>query len=803
MAPIRLTTLGRTELEGPDGVAILSVLSQPKRFALLVYVAVEGSGGLIRRDKVAALFWPERNQADARTNLRKSLHYLRQSLGPDVIVGRGDEEIGIDASLLRCDVVALLSGDDVPAEGPFLDGFHFSGAPVEWEEWLENVRGRVRAASRAATVQDAPRIPSVDSPDARDIADGVSRVHSALQPADHVAAPAVLLKPLVRWRLATILLAAVVTSALGWGLIRRDGDAQPTRYDALRLGSGAVSPGVVQRHYALPPDGSGILFRDPVGGRAGSWWKPLESLDASYLEGLDDIDGPAFSPDGEWIAFARNGQLRRRPVGGGPSVLLADSASSDFSPGIAWLPGGGILYENIDHDLMRYRSDDGSTERIATAEQVGQVFHVRALASGEGALVTGCDGVCDATTPRLSFVDLENDSVIPLRSNVWMAWPMSDGRVVTVDGAGVVSASAFDPASGTLGSPVPLLDGVRLAPVPDIAIGRDGSLLYIAGELDPYGERLVWVERDGSVEPVDVDLPAGLSVRSMSLSPDGRRLALELRDGSTTQIWIKELPTGPLSPITEGPAYARRPVWSADSKTIAFITQYEVPDSGWFSHVSTLPADASSSTRQPLLRHELPILEVAMSPDWRTAFVRTGDALHSAGNIAWTSLASSHDWTVAVAWSANEHSIAPSPDGRWLAWISEVSGRPELYVRPFPGPGPRVQVSTDGAIGPRWSHDGREIFFRSLRPEDPDGETGYMVAARVNTDGAFRVESVENLFSTNGYMRSRAFPLYDVAGDDQRFLMVTRYSPRDWRQGEVAYSRGWYWSDDIQAKLGG
>lgn len=802
MAPIKLTTLGRTELESPDGVAILSVLAQPKRFALLVYLAVEGSSGLIRRDKVAAMFWPERNQADARANLRKSLHFLRQSLGPDVILSRGDEEIGIDVSLLRCDVVTLLSGGDASAEGPFLDGFHFSGAPVEWEDWLEDVRERVRAAVSAETV-DALQPRPVDSSDASDVAAGAARVHSALQPADHVVAPAVLSRLLVRWRLAAIFLAAVVTSALGWGLIRRDGAAQPTRYDSLRLGSGAQHPGVVQRHYALPPDGSGILFRDPVGGRSGSWWKPLESLDASYLEGLDDIDGPAFSPDGEWIAFARNGQLRRQPVAGGPSVLLADSASRDFSPGIAWLRGGDILFEDTDHALRRYRADDGSTERIATAEQVGQVFHVRALPTGEGALVTGCDGVCDATTPRLSFVDLETDSVIPLRSNVWMAWPMSDGRVVMVDGAGVVSASVFDPASVTLGAPVPLLEGVRLVPVPDIAIGRDGSLLYIAGELDPYGERLVWVERDGSVEPVDVDLPADLSVRSMSLSPDGRRLALELNGGSGQQIWIKELPTGPLSPITEGPANARRPVWSPDSRTIAFITQYEVPDSGWFSHVSTLPADASSSTRQPLLRHEQPILEVAMSPHWRTAVVRTGDASQGAGNIAYTSLASPQDWRVAVASSANEHSIALSPDGRWLAWISEVSGRPELYVRPFPGPGPRVQVSTVGAIGPHWAHNGREIFFRSLQPEDPAGETGFMVAARVNTDGAFRVESVESLFSTVGYVRSRAFPLYDVDAADQRFLMVTRYSPRDWRQGEVAYSRAWYWSDDIQAKIGG
>lgn len=124
------------------------------------------------------------------------------------------------------------------------------------------------------------------------------------------------------------------------------------------------------------------------------------------------------------------------------------------------------------------------------------------------------------------------------------------------------------------------------------------------------------------------------------------------------------------------------------------------------------------------------------------------------------------------------------------AYVSEVSGRPEVYVRPFPGPGPRVQVSRDGAVEPRWAHSGRGIFFRSLKPDDPDGHTAFMMAASVSTESGFRVDSTTELFGTAGYERGPRVPLYDVTADDQGFIMVTSVA-------------SWDWSDEVQARLDG
>ena len=267
MAGIRLTTLGRTDLTTYDGGVVLSVLAQPKRFALLVYLAVEASDRLIRRDTVAAIFWPESDQGDARANLRKSLHFLRKSLGPDVLVTRGDEEVGVDASLLECDVVALLehgvapaNGDAVAGEETFLDGFHFSGAPVEWEEWLEGVRGRVRARVLAMDLDGSqPPAPL----------DGVEPVVET----SRVPAP----DQVSRWRRIAIgasALAVVLVMWVPWAARRRAEAPDPVRYDRIVLGSGLRFPRVIHRRTALPSDGSGILFFDDLGGSPGSWWKP-------------------------------------------------------------------------------------------------------------------------------------------------------------------------------------------------------------------------------------------------------------------------------------------------------------------------------------------------------------------------------------------------------------------------------------------------------------------------------------------------------------------------------------------------
>lgn len=428
------------------------------------------------------------------------------------------------------------------------------------------------------------------------------------------------------------------------------------------------------------------------------------------------------------------------------------------------------------------------------------------LAEGSGALVVGCDVNCENHPPRLSFVDFRRDTVIDVYSGVWMAWPMSDGRVVMVDGEGVVSAPSFDRTTGALGPLVPLLTGVRVSPFPEVTLGADGSLLYIPGGIEPTVRMPMWVDRGGRAEPVDTAWPPLQDIRSLALSPNGNRLALGMRpyyaDTLGEQLWTKDLPAGALSPLTEGPAHARRPAWSSDGRSLAFITQFQQEDSTWVSFVSTIPADGSAVEADPLLRGDQPILEVDLGRDGRTAVVRTGDAATGEGNLAFASLGTDPVLRSLLDSRAGEYEIDLSPDGRWLAYVSEVSGRPEVFVRPFPGPGPRVQVSQDGGVEPRWSHGGEELFFRSLGAGGANPpRSAFLMAARLATAAGLRVESTTRLFPDK-YLRGNHVRLYDVAPGDRRFILVQPANQRSSR-GEVVYSKGWYWSQEVQARLGG
>ena len=154
---IELRTLGAVDLRGPDGRELRTVLAQPKRVALLVYLAVARPHGFQRRDVLLALFWPELDQQRARGALRKAVHVVRRGLGPDTLVGRGDEEVGLADAVLRCDAVAFEQavaeqrfGDALELYGgDFLEGFFISGAP-EFERWVDRERSRLREQAASA-----------------------------------------------------------------------------------------------------------------------------------------------------------------------------------------------------------------------------------------------------------------------------------------------------------------------------------------------------------------------------------------------------------------------------------------------------------------------------------------------------------------------------------------------------------------------------------------------------------------------------------------------------------------------------
>jgi hypothetical protein len=562
-----------------------------------------------------------------------------------------------------------------------------------------------------------------------------------------------------RWIAVVAVGAALILGGLTlWALTTRP-DPEVRRQRVV-LGSGIEdNVGSVTYGVALAPDGSGILFGDTVESGGGTqvtyWWKPVERTDPVRIPNMDDAASPTFSPDGRWVAYLAEGQLRKQPLQGGTTVLLADSVYPPGVPALTWLEDGTLIFENGGPILERVNEDGTGRDTLYGAESGLWPLHLSPV-DGVGALLSTCtSGSCSAN--RLFLLDLDRDTIQALADNVLRAWQVDD-RVVYVDRRGGVFTARLDRGGLRLEPPLPLFDGVATTDrEAEMVVGADGTLLYVRGRAPASQYTVAWVDRDGEVEPVDPGWEAG-TYTTLALSPSDDRLALSVAMGGTEQVWVKELPDGPLTRLTVGTGLATRPVWTPDGRHLMYIGA----DPNGMNQARMLRADGSSPAPEIVLETELTVWEVAPTADGRALLrFRTTGANADVGLVD-----PAADSSIPVLSSEfDEYSIALSPDGRWLAYESNVGGRTEVYVRPFPDVGrQRIQVSTSGGVEPVWAHNGREIFFRDA--------AGWMNVASVDTEREFAVVARERLFDSNRFRFSSGFRAYDASRDDRRFIML-------------------------------
>jgi serine/threonine-protein kinase len=248
----------------------------------------------------------------------------------------------------------------------------------------------------------------------------------------------------------------------------------------------------------------------------------------------------------------------------------------------------------------------------------------------------------------------------------------------------------------------------------------------------------------------------------MALSPDGSRLAVRVQESpkGPADLWLKPLGRAPASKLTFSGAVGGRPSWSTDGAEVRFLSADSM------TRVLTVRADGTGQPRL-LVRHPRGVYEMEPTPDGKALLVRVGSI--PSGEIM---LARLSDTTVQplLPSGANQRAPTISPDGRWLAYVSDESGRGEIFVRPFPNvTDGRWQVSREGGIEPRWAHSGRELYYRAPGRAGP----GSMMAAELLTAPTFTVTGVQRLF-TDSFLSDASHSLYAVARDDRRFLLWHR-----------------------------
>ncbi len=316
-------------------------------------------------------------------------------------------------------------------------------------------------------------------------------------------------------------------------------------------------------------------------------------------------------------------------------------------------------------------------------------------------------------------------------------------------------AVPFDPQRLTAtGEAVPVVEGVLQSPITGAAqysISATGSLVYVPGGIRSAQSKLVWVSRNGAEQPL---VAPGRSYMFPKLSPDGRRLAVNIVE-QETQVWVHDLSRETLTRLTfEGTTNAA-PVWTPDGKRIAFQSNKEGPQNIFWQM-----ADGSGGLER-LTTSQYLNAAVSWSPDGQLlAFLEINPTTQ---RDIWVLRLSDRKAQPFLQTRFNETAPRFSPDGRWLAYISDESGRFEIYVQPYPGPGGKWQISTEGGTEPMWNPNGRELFYRS-------GDK--MMAVDIASQPSFSAGTPRMLFE--GRYETPIVPIdnYDVSLDGQRFLML-------------------------------
>jgi serine/threonine-protein kinase len=588
--------------------------------------------------------------------------------------------------------------------------------------------------------------------------------------------------------------AAIVTALAAWGWFRSPPPPSASRFRVV-LAAHPLEPGAVGRDLALSPDGTTIVFADTAGGTRRLWIKTADRAEAELLDGTEGAFAPAFSPDGAWIAFVADGNVRKVARTGGSAVAIGDSAARlPMSPAVAWLDNGTIAYTDQRFGLSLVGQDGGPIRRFEYISTVGMgVASVGALEGGDAVLLGLCDWGCPA--PNLFVADLETGGLDTLVAGGVRGWQLADGRILVarLDG-GVFAARLARNRRQLSAAPTPVLDGVRTSEYwADLALAMDGTLLYVPGPAGAGGREaeIVRVTREGRVTPVDSGWSFMPTVNGgIRLSPDDRRLALGVISSAREEVWVKQLDQGPFVRLSlEGSGV--RPEWSPDGRDVLYFGARGAGK----SDLRRRRADGAG-TAEVLLDASRAVWELQPTGDADRFVVRLGmppsrdvyllDRTKGDGDSAITPLMADDRY--------EETAIGLSPDGRWLAYTSNESGRQEVYVRPFPDVhAGRWQISGDGGSEPRWARSGRELFYRRV--------DGMLVSVAVTLTPTFEPGAERALFSVSGYVGNFAYSNYDVTRDDRQFMFIRPVAtPGD--EGPATAILVQHWLTELDANQG-
>jgi Tol biopolymer transport system component len=579
-----------------------------------------------------------------------------------------------------------------------------------------------------------------------------------------------------RWMAAggsALFVAGVVVAAFStWAWTRPVPVTPHTMRLETTLGTDAslVASGISQTGAAavMSPDGTELAFvAQPHGGVPRLYVRHLDQIAAMPLAGTEEAGGPFFSPDGQWLGFFSGGKLKKIAVTGGAPATLADAP---FPRGGSWGEDGTIVFSPtwINSGLWRVPTAGGSAERLTTlAPGEGAHLWPQMLPGGRAVLYTVMPTQREVANAWLAVQPLPAGTSQVVQRAAFYGRYLRSGHLAWMHDA-TLFAAPIDLTTFVVGSPaVPVLPGVMSSTMDgdaQVEVSHTGTLVYVPRSENVAEAPLDWLTRDGKTTPLKAT-PADWA--GVQIAPDGRRLAFNIADAAKqTDVWTYDVERDALTRLTVDPGTHRNPAWTPDGRRLV----YGFSRSGGVENLSWQRADGSGDATR-LTTSPNPQYPGSWHPSGRfLAFVETRPQTDYDLMILPVEGDEASGWkpgtpTVFLGGPFLEMEPHFSPDGRWLAYESNDSGHFEIYVRPFPGPGGKWQISTDGGLDAVWSRARRELLYQAS-----DGRI--MVVRYTAAGDAFQAEKPRVWSQTPVQRRPLAWNSFDLHPDGQRVAMA-------------------------------
>ncbi len=557
----------------------------------------------------------------------------------------------------------------------------------------------------------------------------------------------------------------------------------------LTVEQGAVLEPIIPA-VAISPDGLAIVYNarsDPAVATTNHLYlRRLGDFSSTLIAGTRGGRRPAFSPDGRSIVFVRTPELEitRVSLDGGAPQVLCRMANVNVT-GLSWDADGTIMFA--------FRGISGGAALTRVSASGGEPTSVAAPDPAKGELAFGWpqrlpdgDRVLYSISRKsgvnavgvLSLKTGEHREILP---NAAFARYLPTGHLVFVRDGNLV-AQRFDArAMSVVGEAMIVIQGMAYDPAlggAHFAVAEQtGAMVYVPSLLSGIKLSMIWIDRTGAIAAPA--LPSH-EYRQPSLSFDAKRVALEVT-GTNRDLWTYDIDRGVMSPLTTTPEEEETPKWSPDGTRVAFASERD-GQRGLF----LMQSDRSGS-EQRLWTTPDHFHVNAWSPNGQSIILNTR-ALATGQDLSVYSF-ESRTVTPFVTTPANEFGAAISPDGRWVAYVSNESGREQVYVRPFGRSGGAVQISRDGGSEPAWAHSGREVFFR-------DVNANQLMTVDVGAGEALQVGPPRLLVKVP-FVDADRDSGYVVSQDDKRFLGIRTDPVQEAREIQVTLN----WFEELKRLL--